>query len=118
MLIVFLIILSVVLLISIYSQSLAPLHIFITASIIFYFTLNVLLDNRQNNELQTAPSSIAQLDIKSKAELTNTDIRKHKSSLETLKPIPEQPQSNLTKPDNERSRPVRPTPSRGTSDYF
>ncbi|AYG48282.1 hypothetical protein DV532_28890 (plasmid) [Pseudomonas sp. Leaf58] len=118
MLIVFLIILSVILLISIYSQSLAPLFTFGTTSLIFYFTLHVLFDNRQNIELQTAPSSIARLDIGSKAELTNTDIRKHKSSLETLKPIPEQPQSTLTKPDNERSKPDRPTPSRGTSDYF
>lgn len=121
MIIFFLIVFSISVMLSIYTQSIEPIIIIGVVNIfaiLAFWSLTALSQSSTDIAPQTPSSTIAQLDVRSKEDLAKTDTPEQKSSLETLSLIVEHPQSNPAKSDKASIRPAKPMPSRGTSDYF
>ena len=124
MLTFFFIVFSLSVVASIYKQSIEPMIIIGTINVLAYWSLTAFLQNNpeavvhSEAVVQETPPTIAQLDIRSKVQGSEPELTQQGSRLETLPPIAEPPQPNPAKSENVIVRPAKPTPSRGTSDYF
>ncbi|MDT8924699.1 hypothetical protein RBE51_17970 [Pseudomonas taiwanensis] len=118
MLILFLITFSISVVISIYNQSIEPLIIIGVVNLLAFWACNVFLEIPPEPVADSAPTSIASLDIKPAIEALNPGEQQMGSKLEELPPVIEIEKSGKAEDGYTQRFQPRSIGNRNTSDYF